>query len=139
EPGIVMKQPIIVDPGTRIRLADFDPANTDGVVDRQKATRQTAANIKAIDHLAYRLYGEDRRALLLVLQGMDASGKDGTIRRVMSGINPQCCEVTSFKKPTAEELEHDFLWRIHRAIPRAGYVGIFNRSQYEDVVAVRVN
>lgn len=133
-----MNQAVTVAPGKRIRLADFDSADTGGIDDRQKAKRETDAHIQAIDKLAYRMYGEDRRALLLVLQGMDCAGKDGTIRKVMSGINPQCCEVTSFKTPTAEELEHDFLWRIHRAIPRAGNVGIFNRSHYEDVIVVRV-
>lgn len=133
-----MTSAITFPPGKRIRLADLDPADTSGIADRQQAKRETDAHIQAIDRLAYRMYGEDRRALLLVLQGMDCSGKDGTIRKVMSGINPQCCEVTSFRTPTAEELEHDFLWRIHRMIPRAGNIGIFNRSHYEDVIVVRV-
>ena len=92
-----------------------------------------------ISDLGYRLYAEDRRALLVILQGFDASGKDGTIRCVMSGVNPQSCQVTPFKQPSAEELDHDFLWRIHRSVPRRGEVGIFNRSHYEDVLVVRVH
>jgi PPK2 family polyphosphate:nucleotide phosphotransferase len=85
------------------------------------------------------LYAENKRALLIVLQAMDAGGKDGTIRHVMNSINPQGCRVTSFKVPTAEELAHDFLWRIHKAVPRRGEIGIFNRSHYEDVLVVRVH
>jgi PPK2 family polyphosphate:nucleotide phosphotransferase len=89
--------------------------------------------------LAYRLYAENKRSLLVILQGIDAAGKDGTIRVVMSSVNPQSCQVVSFKAPSAEELDHDFLWRIHRAVPRHGDIGIFNRSQYEDVLVVRVH
>jgi PPK2 family polyphosphate:nucleotide phosphotransferase len=85
------------------------------------------------------MYAEDKRALLIVLQAMDAGGKDGTIRHVMSGLNPQGCTVTSFKKPSEEELDHDYLWRIHHAVPRKGDFGIFNRSHYEDVLVVRVH
>jgi PPK2 family polyphosphate:nucleotide phosphotransferase len=96
-------------------------------------------NAARLADLAYRLYAEDKRALLLVLQGMDTAGKDGTIRSVMSGINPQSCQIVSFKQPSAEELDHDFLWRIHKAVPRHGQIGIFNRSQYEDVLVVRVH
>ena len=84
-------------------------------------------------------YAEKKRALLIVLQGMDTAGKDGTIRHVMSGINPEGCSVTSFKVPNSEELAHDFLWRIHKAVPEKGMFGIFNRSQYEDVLVVRVH
>ena len=85
-----------------------------------------------------RLYAEQRRSVLLVLQGLDASGKDGTIRRVFTGLNPQGCDVESFKAPTPTELAHDFLWRIHHALPERGDIGIFNRSHYEDVVAAEV-
>lgn len=134
-----MSQLLTVPPGKRVKLGDFDPAFTEGIDDRTKAKKETRKHIEAIDNLIYRLYGESQRALLMILQGMDAAGKDGTIRKVMTGVNPQCCDVTSFRVPTAEEREHDFLWRIHRAIPRAGMVGIFNRSQYEDVIVVRVD
>jgi PPK2 family polyphosphate:nucleotide phosphotransferase len=98
-----------------------------------------ADNVAALDDLGYRLYAEGRRSLLIILQGMDSAGKDGTIRHVMEGFNPQSCQVTSFKQPSLDELAHDFLWRIHRAVPRKGNVGIFNRSQYEDVLVVRVH
>src|SRR4029077_11701999 len=96
-------------------------------------------NVAVLDELAYRLYAENKRSLLIVLQGMDTSGKDGTIRHVMQGFNPSCCTVVSFKQPSAEELDHDFLWRIHNAAPRRGEVAIFNRSHYEDVLVVRVH
>ena len=134
-----MAQPITVRPGKTIRLTDFDPDYTDGVRSREKAEKERLENIAVLDDLGYRLYAEGRRALLVVLQGMDTSGKDGTIRKAMEGFNPQSCRVTSFKGPSAEELSHDFLWRIGRALPRKGEVGIFNRSQYEDVLIVRVH
>jgi len=91
-----------------------------------------------IDRLQYRLYAEDRRSVLLVLQGLDASGKDGVVRRAFEGVNPMGVSVTSFRAPDGAELQHDYLWRIHAALPRRGTVGIFNRSHYEDVVAVRM-
>ena len=91
-----------------------------------------------LDELQYLLYAEHQHALLIVLQGMDASGKDGTIRHVMSGFNPQGCRVTAFKVPTSEEADHDFLWRVHRAVPAKGDIAIFNRSHYEDVLVARV-
>ena len=103
------------------------------------ASPKAAKHAAALDELAYRLYAEHRRALLVVLQGMDTSGKDGTIRHVMSGVSPQTCKVVSFKQPNSEELEHDFLWRVHRAVPPNGQIGIFNRSHYEDVLVVRVH
>jgi PPK2 family polyphosphate:nucleotide phosphotransferase len=134
-----MAQPVTVKPGTSIHLADFDPGYKGRFDDKDEAQQSTQENIEVIDRLAYRLYGEHRRALLIVLQGMDTSGKDGTIRHVMSGVSPQCCNMTSFKTPTPEELQHDFLWRIHRATPRHGYLEIFNRSHYEDVLVVRVH
>ena len=98
-----------------------------------------AKNLARLTELQHLLYADKRHALLIVLQALDAGGKDGTIRHVMSGVNPQGCEVTSFKAPSSEELEHDFLWRIHKAVPRLGDIGIFNRSQYEDVLIVRVH
>ena len=134
-----MAQSLTVRPGEKIRLKDFDPDDTNGVGDREAAEKERLKNIAALDDLGYRLYAEGRRALLIVLQGMDTSGKDGTIRKTMQGFNPQTCRVTSFKGPSAEELSHDFLWRINRALPRKGEIGIFNRSQYEDVLIVRVH
>lgn len=126
-----------IEPGRAVRLADFDPGFTGGIA-KEEAKAETAENAKALDALGYRLYAENRRALLLVLQGTDTSGKDGTIRKVMDGFNPQSCRVISFKQPSQEELDHDFLWRIFRELPRRGEVGIFNRSHYEDVLIVRV-
>jgi PPK2 family polyphosphate:nucleotide phosphotransferase len=132
-------QPITVPLGTKVRLADFDARYVDNEWTRESAESRVAKNITAIADLAYRLYAENRRALLIVLQGMDTAGKDGTIRCVMTGINPQMCQVISFKQPGVDELDHDFLWRIHQHVPRRGDIGIFNRSHYEDVLIVRVH
>ena len=134
-----MKQPLSVAPGKRIRLQRFDAAYTGGVKSKKQARAELSENIAVLADLGYRLYAENGRSLLLVLQGMDTAGKDGTIRHVMRGFNPQSCQVTSFKQPGVEELAHDFLWRISRAAPRKGFVGIFNRSHYEDVLVVRVH
>ena len=133
-----MAQALSVKPGTRIQLKDFEPGYTGGM-NKESAEAEAARHTEAIDKLAYRLYAEDRRAVLVVLQGMDASGKDGTIRYVFRAVDPQSCQLASFKQPSGEELEHDFLWRIHREVPRRGCLGIFNRSHYEDVVVVRVH
>ena len=133
-----MSQSITIKAGKPIDLADFDPAFKEPD-DKDAAAVATEKNIKAIDKLCYRLYAENQRALLLVLQGMDTAGKDGVIRKVLSGIDPVNCRVTAFKQPTAEELRHDFLWRIHRAVPGHGEIGIFNRSHYEDVLVTRVH
>lgn len=133
-----MVQPIKLEAGTKVRLAGFDPADCGGW-EKAAALARVEQNVARLDEWAYRLYAENRRALLIVLQGMDTSGKDGVIRKVLTGINPQVCQVTSFKQPSEEEADHDFLWRIHRAVPRRGNVGIFNRSQYEDVLVVRVH
>lgn len=130
---------LMVKPGKKIRLSEHDPDSTPGVRDKAQAQRQLERNVGRLFDLQYRLYAENRRSLWIVLQALDAGGKDGTIRHVMTGFNPQGCTVTSFKAPTAEELEHDFLWRIHEALPRRGDVGIFNRSHYEDVLVVRVH
>ncbi len=121
-----------------VRLENHDPNDT-GDTDKKEARRELKRITRRLSELQYLLYAENTRALLIVLQGMDAAGKDGTIRRVMRGMNPQGTTVTSFKKPSTEELDHDFLWRIHRAVPRRGDVGIFNRSHYEDVLVVRVH
>jgi PPK2 family polyphosphate:nucleotide phosphotransferase len=128
-----------VDGRARIRLDDFDPDDDGGIDDQDAADERRRANVAAIAALQYRLYAENRRSLLVVLQAMDTGGKDGTIRRVFSGVNPQGCEVTSFKVPSEEERDHGFLWRIHKAVPRRGNIGIFNRSHYEDVLVARVH
>ena len=134
-----MAQPLTVKPGKKLRLNNFDPDYTGGIKTKEKAAKELTKNVEVLAALGYRLYAENRRSLLLVLQGMDTSGKDGTIRHVMKGFNPQSCQVTSFKQPSIEEINHDFLWRISRAIPRKGNIGIFNRSHYEDVLVVRVH
>jgi PPK2 family polyphosphate:nucleotide phosphotransferase len=108
-------------------------------MEKDVARAETAADLEALDHLQQLLYAEDRRAMLVVLQGIDTAGKDGVIRKVMTGFNPQGCVVTPFKKPVGRETEHDFLWRVHAACPRRGEIGVFNRSHYEDVLVVRVH
>ena len=133
-----MPKPITFTPGEKLRLADVDPRLVQGDWDKERAKERIAENTVRSRELAYKLYAENKRALLLVLQGMDTAGKDGTIRTVMTGINPQSCQITSFKQPSVEELDHGFLWRVHRAAPRRGNIGIFNRSHYEDVLVVRV-
>lgn len=133
-----MSHSITFKPGKRIRLEDFDPADTGELKNKAAAAEEIAAGVERIADLSYRLYAEAKRAVLLILQGMDTSGKDGTIRHVLTGVNPLTCDIVAFKEPTTEELDHDFLWRIHHAVPRHGKVGIFNRSQYEDVLVVRV-
>ena len=132
-----LRDKLLLRPDTRITLADRDPGET-MELDKEAAAEKTEKNIARLDELQYLMYGEHRRALLVVLQGMDGAGKDGTIRHVMRGLNPQGCRVTSFKAPSAEEAEHDFLWRVHRVVPSSGEVAIFNRSHYEDVLAARV-
>ena len=133
-----MGQSLTVKAGKKIDLADFDPAYG-GDIDKEAAAAATEKNIAKIDDLSYRLYADRRHALLIVLQGMDTAGKDGVIRKVLSGVDPVNCRVTAFKRPNDEELRHDFLWRIHKAVPPRGDVGIFNRSHYEDVLAPRVH
>jgi len=132
-----MAESFSVKPGKKVCLSDFDPEDAGGF-DKEAAQAETAENVIAIDELSYRFYADKRRALLLVLQGIDTSGKDGLIRRVITGIDPLSCQITAFKQPSLEELDHDFLWRIHRVLPRRGDVGIFNRSHYEDVLVARV-
>ncbi len=134
-----LPKPLRPRPGSRIRLSAIHPGHTGDLRDKEAAAEHLRRNIERLTKLQHRLYADNRYALLIVLQGMDAAGKDGTIRHVMSGVNPQGCTVTSFKTPTPEELDHDFLWRIHRAIPRHGEIGIFNRSHYEDVLIARVH
>jgi PPK2 family polyphosphate:nucleotide phosphotransferase len=130
---------LIVKPGEKVRLSKYDPDDTLGWHKGHKMEASLEDAIQRIDNLQYRLYAEHKRAILVVLQGLDTAGKDGTIRHVMSGVNPEGCRVTSFKVPSAEEAAHDFLWRIHKAVPEHGEIGIFNRSHYEDVLVVRVH
>lgn len=132
-----MDQPLTMPVGRDIRLADFDPDHHEGL-DRAVAEEETRRHCDKLDELAYRLFAESRRAVLVVLQGIDTSGKDGTIRMLASGVSPQCLDVRSFKAPSELELSHDFLWRVHAAVPPHGRIGVFNRSHYEDVIVVRV-
>jgi PPK2 family polyphosphate:nucleotide phosphotransferase len=121
------------------RLADFDPADTCGIdIGKSAAKDMIADGLRHLTAMQEKLYAQNRWALLIVLQGMDASGKDGVVKHVMSGFNPQGCEVHAFKRPSVEDLEHDFLWRAARHLPARGRIGIFNRSYYEDVLVVRV-
>lgn len=130
---------LMVKPGKKVRLGKFDPDETLGW-DKNHAMKVSLDKaIKTLDHSQYLLYADHKHALLIVFQGRDAAGKDGTIRHVMSGVNPQGCTVTSFKTPSPEEAAHDYLWRVHRAVPEYGNLGIFNRSHYEDVLIVRVH
>lgn len=134
-----MPQPLVPRRSSPVKLADFDPRWVDGDWNKLKAAERIAENTAISGELAYRLYAENKRSVLLVLQGMDTSGKDGTIRAATTGINPLSFNITAFKQPSVEELEHDFLWRIHKATPNRGHIGIFNRSHYEDVLVVRVH
>jgi PPK2 family polyphosphate:nucleotide phosphotransferase len=125
--------------GRTMRLADWNPRATPGCKDKDEAAERLVRNLARIDVLQYRLHAEARQSLLIVLQGMDTSGKDGVIRHVMTVFNPQGCRVWPFKVPTPDEAAHDFLWRIHQAAPARGQVAVFNRSHYEDVLVVRVH
>jgi PPK2 family polyphosphate:nucleotide phosphotransferase len=122
----------------KIKLSKYDPGDTFHY-DDENFQDKLAKTLKRLDELQELLYAEKKHALLIVLQGMDTAGKDGTIRHVMSGVSPTGCSVTSFKVPNSEELAHDFLWRVHKAVPAKGIIGIFNRSHYEDVLVVRVH
>ena len=125
--------------GTAVRLTDEAAAPPRGAPSKEEALAQVAKFTDRMDELQEPLYAEGKRALLVVLQGRDTSGKDGTIRRVFGPLNPQGFAVTSFKVPTPVELAHDYLWRVHQAVPPKGGIGVFNRSHYEDVLAVRVH
>ena len=131
--------PLRVPPGSEVKLSrDHDPGYT-GPVTRPRAASLLAEGVELLADYQDRLAAQDTFGVLLVLQGIDAAGKDGTIKHVMSGVNPQAVEVRSFKQPSAEELDHDFLWRCQRALPGRGRLGIFNRSHYEEVLVVRVH
>ncbi len=129
-----------IDQPDKFKLADHDCADTCGLdIDKKEAKDMLEEGVKRLSDLQERLYASDRWSVLIVLQAMDAAGKDSVIKHVMTGINPQGCQVHSFKAPSAEELDHDFLWRIGKALPERGRIGIFNRSHYEEVLAVRVH
>src|SRR5215216_4121349 len=127
-----------VRPGTRVDLSRFDPDKTHGR-SKDDAAKELEDGLSRLAELQDRLWAEGRRRVLVVLQGIDAAGKDGTLRHVMGAFNPQGCYVTSFKVPSEVELAHDYLWRIHRHVPASGEIAIFNRSHYEDVLVVRVH
>src|SRR6266536_5559506 len=133
-----LSKELLVRPGSKVKLADLDPSDTHGI-DKAAAWALLDKNLARLSVLQYLLYAEARRSLLVVLQGIDAGGKDGTIQHVMSGLNPQGVRVTSFKVPEGAEKRHDYLWRVHCAVPESGQIGIFNRSHYEDVLVVRVH
>jgi len=128
-----------VDHGKSFRLKDFDPADTNGLSSKEKGLELMQHNLAEMQDLQEKLYAQDQWAVLLIFQAMDAAGKDGVIKHVLSGVNPQGCQVTSFKQPSAEELDHDFLWRTNKHLPERGRIGIFNRSYYEEVLVVRVH
>jgi len=127
-----------VEPGERVSLAAIDPDETEHYRKKKEVAKELEKQRRRIQGLQARLYAENERGLLIVLQAMDTGGKDGTIKHVLSGVNPQGCRVSSFKAPSAEESNHDFLWRYHKSAPARGRIGIFNRSHYEDVLVVRV-
>jgi PPK2 family polyphosphate:nucleotide phosphotransferase len=132
-------KPFRVDDGKNFRLKDHDPAFTGGVDSKDEAKQLLEEGVAKLSELQDRLYAEDHWALLLIFQAMDAAGKDGVIKHVMSGVNPQGCQVYSFKAPSTEELDHDYLWRTMKCVPERGRIGIFNRSYYEEVLVVRVH
>ena len=134
-----MAEAILIKPGSKVKLRDYDPADTAGVKDKAEGLTQLARDRDEMIDLQERLYAENRRSLLVVLQAMDTGGKDGTVKSVLSGINPTGVEITSFKAPSEEERDHDFIWRIHNRVPRRGNIGIFNRSHYEDVLVAKVH
>jgi PPK2 family polyphosphate:nucleotide phosphotransferase len=134
-----ISEPFRITKGEKFRLKDYDPADAGGLKDKEKALKTLQRGVELLSHFQERLYAQDRWAMLMIFQAMDAAGKDSAIKHVMSGINPQGCSVTSFKAPSSEELDHDYMWRAHKAIPERGKIGLFNRSYYEEVLVVRVH
>jgi PPK2 family polyphosphate:nucleotide phosphotransferase len=130
---------MIVPPGKKIDLKDYDSADTGKFSDKTEAQTKLAAGILELSEYQNKLYADNSRSVLMIFQAMDAAGKDSTIKHVMSGVNPQGCQVFSFQAPSAEELDHDYLWRIHKSLPERGRIGIFNRSYYEEVLVARVH
>lgn len=121
------------------RLKEFDPSDTNGFHDKKDAKSRLLENVSKMAELQDRFYAQDRDSLLIIFQAMDSAGKDGAIKHVMSGLNPQGVKVVAFKQPSAEELDHDYLWRVHKALPGRGEIGIFNRSYYEEVLVGKVH
>ena len=134
-----LAKPYRVEDGKKFRLKDFDPADTGHFHTKEHAQELLDKGIAEMAELQDKLYAQDRWGLLLVLQAMDAAGKDGVVKHVMSGVNPQGCQVYPFKQPSSEDLNHDFLWRSSKVLPERGHIGIFNRSYYEEVLVVRVH
>jgi PPK2 family polyphosphate:nucleotide phosphotransferase len=134
-----LAKPYRVSKGEGFRLKDYDPQDTNGLKSKKYAKETLEHSKQFLSEFQEKLYAQDRWSLLLIFQAMDAAGKDGAVKHVMSGINPQGCDVTSFKAPSKEELDHEYLWRAHRVIPSRGKIGIFNRSYYEEVLVVRVH
>jgi PPK2 family polyphosphate:nucleotide phosphotransferase len=134
-----IKSPYLVKPHSHVRLAKWSTSDTDGYQSEEAAAAVLTKHRSQLAELQEVFYASEKKALLVVLQGMDTAGKDGTIRHIFSGINPQGCDVTAFKVPTPLEARHDFLWRVHAAVPPRGMIGIFNRSHYEDVLSPRVH
>jgi PPK2 family polyphosphate:nucleotide phosphotransferase len=134
-----LADPFRISSGEKFRLKDYDPADTNGMKSKQHAQSLLEGGIDLLSRMQEKLYAQDRWALLLIFQALDAAGKDGAIKHVMSGVNPQGCNVHSFKAPSSEELGHDYLWRTHIRVPERGKIGIFNRSYYEEVLVVRVH
>lgn len=132
-------KPFIVPPGKKVRLKDFDPNYTGKFHEKLEAREKLAADVERLAKYQDILYAQDTYALLVIFQALDAAGKDSAIKHVMSGVNPLGTQVFSFKGPSAEELDHDYLWRCHKAIPERGRIGIFNRSYYEETIVVRVH
>ncbi len=135
---IDLRDALLVKPGSGAHLSKLDPGVTHGW-DKEPAGPEIERQLARLTDLQDRFWAESKRSVLVVLQGIDAAGKDGTLKKVMTAFNPQGCPVTSFKVPSTDELAHDYLWRIHKAVPRKGEIGIFNRSHYEDVLVVRVH
>lgn len=133
-----MSESLALTPGKKVAISDLDPTSTLSF-DKKESDKVLKENRKQLKRLQLLLYAEHKHSLLIILQGMDTSGKDGTISHVMEGLNPQSCRVASFKTPTPEELDHDFLWRIHKVTPAKSEITLFNRSYYEDVLIVRVH
>jgi PPK2 family polyphosphate:nucleotide phosphotransferase len=132
-------KPYLVTDGHKFKLKDHDPDDTRWVKSKKEGKALLAKGVEQLAELQERLYAQDRWGVLLIFQAMDAAGKDGAIKHVLSGVNPQGCQVYSFKSPSAEELDHDFLWRTSKSLPERGRIGIFNRSYYEEVLVVRVH
>jgi PPK2 family polyphosphate:nucleotide phosphotransferase len=130
---------LIVEPDSKIRLKHFDPDYHGKHESRESALPEIQENLQKMEPLQYLMYAENKHSLLIVLQGLDAAGKDGVVRHVLTGMNPSGCVSVNFKQPTARELAHDFLWRVHPHVPAKGSVAIFNRSHYEDVLVARVH